>query len=74
MDGLKGMQRGHENAVRDKVAPIKKMIGPYAPAAPRYVKRQSDPKQLVAVAGTSFVLGAVVAIYLASIYVRYFQG
>lgn len=34
MDGLPGMQRGVETGSRENVEPIRKMIGPYAPASP----------------------------------------
>ena len=35
IDGLPGMQRGVEYARRNQIAPLKKMVGRYAPDAPR---------------------------------------
>lgn len=34
IDGLPAMQRGLETGEKEKVDPIHKMVGPYAPAAP----------------------------------------
>ncbi|KAF2472526.1 uncharacterized protein BDR25DRAFT_283998 [Lindgomyces ingoldianus] len=65
IDGLPGMKRGYEYAHKHKVAPLKKMVGPYAPKAPRTMNTISAA-HLVLVALLSFVIGVSMTITLAS--------
>ncbi|KAF2757065.1 pyridoxamine phosphate oxidase family protein [Pseudovirgaria hyperparasitica] len=63
MDGLPGLQRGYQTLVRDKVAPIKKMVGPYAPTAPRRPPRGVHPVWLIIVAMFSFIVGILMPVW-----------
>ncbi|KAF2192866.1 pyridoxamine phosphate oxidase family protein [Zopfia rhizophila CBS 207.26] len=65
IDGLPGMKRGYEYAQKHKIAPLKKMVGPYAPKAPRTSDAMS-PIYLVFVALLSFVMGAAITLTLVS--------
>lgn len=38
MDGLPGLRRGLEAGKREKVVPLKKMVGPFAPTRYHYVQ------------------------------------
>lgn len=72
MDGLPGLQRGCENGKRDNVPPIKKMVGHMAPNAPRLSSSRSTD-DIIRVAVLSFVAGALMAVYVGSVYLRYVQ-
>jgi hypothetical protein len=59
------MKRGYEFAKRNKVEPLKKMIGPYAPKVPRTADAIT-PIQVVLVALLSFVIGVALAVSIIS--------
>jgi hypothetical protein len=61
IDGLPGMKRGHDFAQKNGVAPLKKMVGKYAPNAPRTV-HQITPLHLILVAVLSVVIGMAAAV------------
>lgn len=66
MDGLPGMKRALKTAKRERVEPIKKMVGPHAPSAQKKAQNRnvaSDPS-MMSIAITSFFLGVVVAFFL----------
>ncbi|ORX94889.1 hypothetical protein BCR34DRAFT_620043 [Clohesyomyces aquaticus] len=63
IDGLPAMKRGFAYAQKHGVAPLKKMIGPYAPKAPRTLNTVSV-MQLVMVGVLSFVIGVLMAVSL----------
>ncbi|KAF2870388.1 hypothetical protein BDV95DRAFT_595895 [Massariosphaeria phaeospora] len=65
IDGLPGMKRGYDYAQKHGVAPLKKMIGPWAPTAPRTVKA-TPPMQVIMVAVLSFIIGIVLTLSVAS--------
>ncbi|KAF2117378.1 hypothetical protein BDV96DRAFT_644802 [Lophiotrema nucula] len=66
IDGLPGMKRGYEYAQKNGIAPLKKMIGPYAPKAPRTIKGVTvSPIHLFLVALLSFIIGVVLTVSLA---------
>lgn len=71
MDGLPGMRRGVEAGRRDKVTPIKKMVG--ALANPRYHVARDSHLQMVLVAVISFLLGALL-VANASLITKQVQG
>jgi len=58
------MKRGYEYAQKHNVAPLKKMVGKYAPKAPRTVQR-IELVHLITVALLSLVIGATLAITMA---------
>ena len=62
MDGLPGLKRGVQNAKTDKVAPIKKMEGSFAPKAPRTTSRGVPTELVLLIALLSFLLGLAVAL------------
>jgi hypothetical protein len=57
MDGLPGMQRGVKTAQIENVKPIKKMVGPYAPTAPRVAPSGVKPLFVVLIAFIFFLSG-----------------
>lgn len=61
IDGLPGMKRGYEFAQKNKVTPLKKMIGPYAPSAPRTASR-IEPIHLLLVLFLGIVIGGAMAL------------
>ena len=64
MDGLPGMKRGVQCGSKEKVEPLKKMVGPLAPLNGKY--RSPDGFRLeyvVLVALMSFLLGALMMLY-----------
>jgi hypothetical protein len=64
MDGLPGMKRAVEAGRREKVEPIKKMVGPWAPTMkPRKGSGGLGVEYAVLVALVSFVLGALTMLY-----------
>ena len=69
MDGLSGLERGVQNARRDGVVPIKKMVGPYAPTA-RHIATKTNRQQqrdMILVAVSSFCMGVLLALWLVSL-------
>ncbi|KAF2676166.1 hypothetical protein K458DRAFT_447629 [Lentithecium fluviatile CBS 122367] len=65
IDGLPGMKRGYDFAQKNNVAPLKKMIGKYAPAAPR-TTHQITPAHLILVAILSVIIGIAAAVTMVS--------
>ncbi|OCK75816.1 hypothetical protein K432DRAFT_385926 [Lepidopterella palustris CBS 459.81] len=63
MDGLPGLQRAVETAQREKVVPMKKMVGRYALKAPRAARRVRQVS-LVLVALLSFAFGIIAALFM----------
>lgn len=64
MDGLPGMKRALVAAKKENVAPIKKMIGPFAPEQMRNLRAQSYTLEHVLVAAMIFfLLGVGAALY-----------
>ncbi|KAF2729716.1 hypothetical protein EJ04DRAFT_501861 [Polyplosphaeria fusca] len=63
IDGLPGMKRGYEYAMKHNIAPLKKMIGPYAPKVPRTLKTIT-PTHLILAALLGIVIGAAMALSL----------
>ncbi|QDS69482.1 hypothetical protein FKW77_006472 [Venturia effusa] len=64
MDGLPGMKRGLLAAKTEGVAPIKKMIGPFAPEQMRRLRAQTyTVEHIFLVAILSFFLGVVTVLY-----------
>ncbi|KAH7346048.1 hypothetical protein BKA66DRAFT_576667 [Pyrenochaeta sp. MPI-SDFR-AT-0127] len=61
IDGLPGMKRGYDFAQKNKVAPLKKMIGPYAPSSPRTASR-IEPIHLLLVLFLGIVIGGAMAL------------
>lgn len=61
MDGLPGMRRGVETAKREKVEPIKKMVGSCALTKMKKSSKGQSSISLITVALSSFVAGLVVA-------------
>ncbi|KAF1850062.1 uncharacterized protein K460DRAFT_360921 [Cucurbitaria berberidis CBS 394.84] len=61
IDGLPGMKRGYEYALKNKVQPLKKMVGPYAPSAPRSASRV-EPVHLLLVLLLGIVIGGALAL------------
>lgn len=71
MDGLPGMKRGVETGRTDAVKPIKKMVGPLAPAVigvPRRAKQVYTAGHLILAALLSSLLTAAVLILLLLVY------
>ncbi|PSN75632.1 hypothetical protein BS50DRAFT_541738 [Corynespora cassiicola Philippines] len=65
IDGLPGMKRGYEYAQRNQIAPLKKMVGKYAPDAPR----TSNNITMVQLAGfvlLSFIIGVAATLTMVS--------
>jgi hypothetical protein len=62
MDGLPGFKRGLAAGKREKVAPIKKMIGPFA-SAKYHVPPIYSLEQLIIVAIICLLLGAALVSY-----------
>ncbi|KIX01871.1 uncharacterized protein Z518_09598 [Rhinocladiella mackenziei CBS 650.93] len=61
MDGLPGLKRGVQTAIADRVKPIKKMVGPFAPVkGPRRPKMIFTMGHLILVALVSCVSTAIV--------------
>jgi len=60
MDGLPGMPRALLAGQREKVEPIKKMVGPLAPKRYAYTQGMAMP-QVLLIALLSFILGLLVA-------------
>jgi len=76
IDGLPGMRRGVETAIKETVKPIKKMVGPLAPRSeyPRTrVAGQVPIRYLVIVALLSFCMG-ITATALVSMQLGYLQS
>lgn len=67
MDGLPGLKRGVKNAKTLKVAPMKKMEGPYAPTAPRQASRGVPTEMVLLLAIWCFFLGILVTIWAPSL-------
>lgn len=64
MDGLPGMKRGLIAAKKENVAPIKKMIGPYAPEQMQRLRAQSFTlEHIIMAALVFFLLGIGMALY-----------
>ncbi|OAL44751.1 hypothetical protein IQ07DRAFT_592041 [Pyrenochaeta sp. DS3sAY3a] len=61
IDGLPGMKRGVDWAKKNKVAPLKKMVGPYAPRAPRTVG-SVEPIYLLIAVFLGIVIGGAMAL------------
>jgi hypothetical protein len=62
MDGLPGMRRALEAGKKEKVAPIKKMVGPLAPT--RYNYQQGfTAQQVLLFVVLAFVIGLLTAVY-----------
>lgn len=61
MDGLPGLQRGIEVAKNEKVPPMKKMKGPYAPSEPRKAPFMVSVEMTILIALVSFALGLLIA-------------
>lgn len=59
------MKRGYDYAQRHNIAPLKKMVGKWAPTAPRTAQAIS-PLHLLLVAILSFVIGVTVAVSVVS--------
>lgn len=57
------MKRGYQISKREKIAPMKKMVGPHAPTKPRTAPNGVALGILAAVAIISFILGFFVALY-----------
>jgi len=57
MDGLPGMKRGVKTAKVEDVKPMKKMVGPYAPTAPRVAPSGVKPLFVVLIAFIFFLFG-----------------
>ncbi|KAK4541623.1 hypothetical protein LTR36_007767 [Oleoguttula mirabilis] len=62
MDGLPGMPRGLAAGKREKVTPLKKMVGPLAPTRYNYGQGYTVAQVFVMVLG-SFLLGAMLTSY-----------
>jgi hypothetical protein len=64
MDGLPGMKRAVVAAKKENVAPIKKMIGPFAPEQMRRLRAQSYTlEHVLMVAMVFFLLGIGAVLY-----------
>ena len=64
VDGLPGLKRGVECGSKEKVAPLKKMVGPQAPLNGKYRSPNGLALEyVVLVALMSFVLGALMMLY-----------
>lgn len=63
MDGLPGLPRAMIAGKREKVAPIKKMVGPLAPTQYRYMDGYT-PTQMVAIAMVAFLMGVALTPYM----------
>ena len=62
MDGLPGMKRALAAGKREKVAPIKKMVGPLTPT--RYQNGLGfSPNQVIVTALLSVLFGVLLALY-----------
>lgn len=61
IDGLPGMKRGYEYAQRNGVKPLKKMVGRYAPRAPRRAER-IQVVHLLVVLVLGMVIGGAMAL------------
>ena len=59
------MKRGYEYAQKNNVKPLKKMVGKWAPKAPRTANNIS-PIHLVLVALLSFIIGVTLTISIVS--------
>jgi hypothetical protein len=59
------MKRGYEFAQKNNVAPLKKMVGKYAPKAPR-TAHQITPMHLLMVAILCVVIGVAGAVTMVS--------
>lgn len=62
---MPGMKRGYEYAQKNKVAPLKKWVGKWAPEnfGPR-AAQQISPIQLILVAVLSLIIGVTLAVTL----------
>jgi hypothetical protein len=67
MDGLPGMKQGLEIARKEKVEPIKKMVGPLAPKNYQTIRSGVAVETAVVIALASLILGALLALYGASV-------
>lgn len=67
MDGLPGMKRGMVAAKKENVAPIKKMIGPFAPEQMSRLRAQSYRLEHVVLAAIVFFLLGIGAVLYGSI-------
>lgn len=65
MDGLPGMKVGVKTARKEKIEPIKKMVGPYAPKHYNGTNGFGN-KHIILVALLSFLLGMLVTLYVSS--------
>lgn len=61
MDNLPGLKRGVATAQRDKVEPIEKMVGPFAPRGQMPSRRVFDINTMMIVAVMAFLLGLLAA-------------
>jgi hypothetical protein len=61
IDGLPGMKRGYEFAKANGVKPLKKMVGPYAPKAPRRAN-SVEPIHLILVLLLGIVIGGAMSL------------
>jgi hypothetical protein len=59
------MKRGYDYAMKHNVAPLGKMIGPYAPKAPRTLKTIT-PLHLLLATLLGIIIGCALALSLAS--------
>jgi hypothetical protein len=61
IDGLPGMKRGYDFALRNGIKPLKKMVGPYAP---RKARRASsvEPVHLLLVLLLGIVIGGAMSL------------
>jgi heme/copper-type cytochrome/quinol oxidase subunit 2 len=59
------MKRGYEFAQKNNVAPLKKMVGKFAPKAPR-TAQQITPMHLILVAVLCIVIGVAGAVTMVS--------
>ncbi|CAI6331642.1 unnamed protein product [Periconia digitata] len=64
IDGLPGMKRGYQYAQHNDIAPLKKMIGKYAPDPknPRTVTENASPIHVLMVGLLCFVIGVVLTL------------
>lgn len=70
MDGLPGLRRGVETALKENVEPIKKMVGPYGEMVNmlRHQRANTVPAwNLVIIALLSFCLGTVATLLAQSL-------
>ncbi|KAL6153913.1 hypothetical protein ACJQWK_01604 [Exserohilum turcicum] len=68
IDGLPAMKRGVEFAEKNAIAPLKKMVGPYAPERreARPARRETEPLYLMLVLLLGIVMGGAMALSVVS--------